>query len=226
MCGRFVAATDPDGLVRFFTIDERKTDDVPPSYNVAPTDRVHAVAGHAGARYLVAFRWGLIPPWAESPAVGARMINARAETAATKPAFREALKRRRCLIPADGFFEWHKRADGTKSPHFITQADGHPLAFAGLWETWRDCTQPDAPPLRSCTILTRAAVGDITRLHDRMPVALPADAWDVWLDGETDMHQVADLVRLPPPDLVFHPVTDRVNKVANNDPTLIEPVAA
>ena len=226
MCGRFVAMTDPEGLVRFFTIDERKTDDIPPSYNVAPTDTISAVAAHDDKRYLVAFRWGLVPSWADSPAVGARMINARAETAADKPAFRDAIRRRRCLIPADGFYEWQKRPDGTKVPHFITAAAHEPLAFAGLWETWRDRTLPDAPPLRSCTILTRPAVGDITRLHDRMPVALPRDAWDAWLDADTPLPQVQDVVRSTPPALRFHPVTDRVNKVANNDPQLLDPVAA
>src|SRR5688500_9258472 len=185
MCGRFVSALDPDGLVKFFVIDDRKDDDLPPSYNVAPTDPVRAVAAHQDHRYLVTFRWGLVPRWAESPKVAATMINARAETAAGKPAFRDALRRRRCLIPADGFYEWTKAPDGTKLPHFITPAEGGLLAFAGLWETWRDNADPEAPPLRSCTILTRAAQGSVTELHDRMPLALPRDAWDFWLAADT-----------------------------------------
>ncbi|HVM18615.1 MAG TPA: SOS response-associated peptidase [Egibacteraceae bacterium] len=219
MCGRFVAATDPDGLVRFFTIDERKDDDLPPSYNVAPTDPVRAVAAHAGRRYLVTFRWGLVPHWAESPKLAATMINARAETVATKPAFRDALRRRRCLIPADGFYEWKAGDDGVKVPHFIRSADGAPLAFAGLWETWRDA---DGRPLKSCTIVTRAAQGPVTDLHDRMPLALPSAAWSPWLDAATGAEEVTALLHSEPPRLRFHAVTTRVNAVRNNDPTLIE----
>ena len=126
MCGRFVALSDPDGLVRFFVVDERRTDDLPPNYNVAPTDPVHAVAPHDNKRYLVTFRWGLVPHWSDSPATAAKMINARAETAASKPAYREALRRRRCLIPAAGFYEWQVAPDGTKIPHFIHRPDGAP----------------------------------------------------------------------------------------------------
>jgi putative SOS response-associated peptidase YedK len=225
MCGRFVALSDPDGLVKFFTIDERKADDVPPNYNVAPTDPVYAVAAHDERRYLVSFRWGLVPHWAESPKVAATMINARAETAATKPAFRDALKRRRCLIPASGFYEWTKAADGSKLPHFITPADGGLLAFAGLWETWRDRQNPDAPPLRSCTILTRAADGPVTQLHDRMPLALPAGAWDAWLDADSSAGEVKALLHAEPPALDFRRVSTRVNAVANNDAELLAPVA-
>ena len=224
MCGRFVAATDPDGLVKFFTIDERKTDDLPPSYNVAPTDPVYAVAAHDARRFLVSFRWGLVPHWADSPKVAATMINARAETAAEKPAFRDALRRRRCLIPADGFYEWTKAADGTKQPHFITADGGGLLAFAGLWETWRNKDNPDGAPLRSCTILTRAAQGPVTELHHRMPLALPPDAWDAWLDQDTAAGEVTALLHSEPPPLSFRPVSTRVNAVANNDEELLAPV--
>lgn len=225
MCGRFVAATDPDGLVRFFTIDERKDDDLPPSYNVAPTDPVRAVAAHEGRRLLVTFRWGLVPHWAESPKVAATMINARAESVATKPAFRDALGRRRCLIPADGFYEWTKSADGKKIPHFISRPDGNPLALAGVWETWRDKADPDAPPLRSCSIITRAAEGPVTELHDRMPLVLPAEAWSPWLDRETSSEEVTALLHADVPALQLRTVSTRVNAVANNDPELLEPVA-
>ena len=224
MCGRFVAATDPDGLVKFFTIDERKTDDLPPSYNVAPTDPVYAVAAHDSRRFLVSFRWGLVPHWAESPKVAATMINARAETAAEKPAFRDALRRRRCLIPADGFYEWTKRPDGTKQPHFITADAGGILAFAGLWETWRNPGHPDDPPLRSCTILTRAAEGPVTSLHHRMPLALDTDAWSAWLDHDAPAAEVTALLHSEPPALSFRPVSTRVNAVANNDADLLAPV--
>jgi putative SOS response-associated peptidase YedK len=221
MCGRFVSASDPDGLVRFFVIDERKTDDLPPSYNVAPTDPVYAVAAHHERRYLVSFRWGLVPHWAESPATGAKMINARAETAAEKPAYRDALRRRRCLIPADGFYEWRKDAGGAKTPHFIHRPDEQPIAFAGLWETWRDASDPQAPPLKTCTILTRPAVEHLQVLHDRMPVTLAPETWDDWLDPETPPPAVQLLLRTPPPPLTFRPVSDQVNSVRNNGPQLL-----
>jgi putative SOS response-associated peptidase YedK len=218
MCGRFVSASDSDGLVRFFVIDERKTDDLPPSYNVAPTDPVYAVAAHDDRRYLVSFRWGLVPHWAESPATAAKMMNARAETAADKPAYREALRRRRCLIPADGFYEWRRDPAGTKTPHFIHRPDEQPIAFAGLWETWRDKTDPQAPPLKTCTILTRPAVLDLQVLHDRMPVTLPPDTWDAWLDNGTPLPAVQDLLRTTPPPLTFRAVSQQVNSVRNNGP--------
>jgi putative SOS response-associated peptidase YedK len=226
MCGRFVALTDPDGLVKFFVIDERRDDDLGPNYNVAPTDPIRAVAAHEDKRFLVTFRWGLVPRWADSPKVAATMINARAETVATKPAFRDALRRRRCLIPADGFYEWRTNEAGVKVPHFIHAADGAPLAFAGLWETWRDREDPDRPPLRTCTIITRAAEGPVTALHDRMPLALPRNEWSTWLAADATQSETVALLHAPAADLVFHPVSTRVNAVANNDPTLLEPVAA
>ena len=221
MCGRFVSASDADGLVRFFVIDERKTDDLPPSYNVAPTDPVYAVAAHDQRRYLVSFRWGLVPHWADSRATAAKMINARAETAAEKPAFREALRRRRCLIPADGFYEWRKDASGAKTPHFIHRPDEQPLALAGLWETWRDPADPQAPPLKTCAILTRPAVEQLRVLHDRQPVTLSADTWGDWLDADAALPVVQELLRAPPPELAFRPVSDQVNSVRNNGPQLL-----
>lgn len=224
MCGRFVAISDPDGLVKFFTIDERKADDLPPSYNVAPTDPVYAVAEHDKRRLLVTFRWGLVPHWAHSPKVAATMINARAETVADKPAFRDSLRRRRCLIPADGFYEWTKDAQGGKQPHFITAAEDGPLALAGLWATWRDPEDPDAPPLKSCTIVTRSAEGPVTALHDRMPLALTPQDWGAWLDPETSAGEVTALLHAEPPALRFRPVSRRVNAVANNDADLLETV--
>lgn len=224
MCGRFVAATDPEGLVRFFTVDDRRVDDLAPNYNVAPTDTVPAVAEHDGRRHLVGFRWGLIPAWAASASVGARMINARAETMGTKPAFRESVRRRRCLIAADGYYEWQTSPDGRKAPYFIFRADGAPLAFAGLWATWRDRANGHTLPVRTCTIVTRGAVAQVRQLHDRMPVALPADLWAPWLDPSTSVAEIEDLVRAEPPSLAFRRVSDRVNRVANNDPGLLEPL--
>jgi putative SOS response-associated peptidase YedK len=223
MCGRFVALSDPDGLVKFFTIDERQAEELPPSYNVAPTDPVYAVAAHCDRRYLVTFRWGLVPHWAESRKVAATMINARAESVASKPAFRDALRRRRCLIPADGFYEWTRNEQGDKQPHFISSAEGGPLAFAGLWETWRDPADPQAPPLKSCTIVTRPAEGPVTALHDRMPLALGSRDWSAWLDAATSQQEVTALLHADPPALQFRPVSMRVNAVANNDPELLQP---
>ena len=226
MCGRFVALSDPDGLVKFFVIDERRDDDLPPNFNVAPTDPIRAVAAHDDKRFLVTFRWGLVPRWADSRKVAATMINARAETVATKPAFRDALRRRRCLIPADGFYEWCVNDAGEKVPHFIRSPDSTPLAFAGLWETWRDQNDPERPPLRTCTVITRAAEGPVTALHDRMPLVLAPDDWATWLAADATQQETVALLQAPPAELVFHPVSTRVNAVANNDATLLDPVAA
>ncbi|CAN5862190.1 SOS response-associated peptidase [soil metagenome] len=221
MCGRFVAASDPDQFAAWFDVDDRRTDELPASYNVAPTMSVYAVSEHREQRYLVSFRWGLVPTWADDPKVGSRMINARRESIADKPAYRTALRRRRCIIPADGFYEWQKHPHG-KTPYYIHRADGRPLAFAGLWEGWK---QPDGEWLRTCTIITGAADERLTDLHPRMPIALPPDAWDVWLDrDEQRPDAVLDLLAHPDvTDLTWHPVADLVNNVRNDDATLIEP---
>jgi putative SOS response-associated peptidase YedK len=226
MCGRFVSMSDPDGIVRFFTVDDRKADDLPARWNVAPTDEIYSVVEHDGSRLLVTFRWGLVPAWADDPKIGSRMINARAETAAEKPAFRTALARRRCLIPADGFYEWTATPEGGRQPHFIHHAGGTQLAFAGLWETWRDDSQPEAPPLRTCTILTTEAAGPIRALHHRMPVVLAPSRWGDWLDRDlSDARHAASVLEVLDPDLlVHHPVGTDVNSVRNDRPDLIQPV--
>lgn len=226
MCGRFVAVTDPDGLARFMVVDERKAPDLEPNYNVAPTQQVHAVAEHDDRRHLVAFRWGLVPSWAKDPRIGNRLINARSESVATKNAFRSPLRKRRCLIPVDGFYEWQRNEGGGKVPHLIYRADGAPLAFAGLWSVWQDPEEPDAEPLRTCTILTTGANDMMRRLHDRMPVILEPDAWDRWLDRDTqDPAEIADL--LVPADsrlLGAYPVSAEVNNPRNNHEGLLEPI--
>lgn len=228
MCGRFVAAADPDGLARFFVVDERVgDDDVAPSYNVAPTEAVRAVVEHHDKRWLTAFRWGLVPYWADDPRIGNKMINARAESAPDKPAFRDAVQRRRCLIAADGFYEW-QRHNGGKVPHFVARADGNPMAFAGLWAVWRDPNAPDdVEPLRSCTILTADAGPDIRELHPRQPVVLEPDAWDAWLDRDLrDPDAVRDLLAgSPAGTLRAYPVSPRVNDPKVKDASLIEPAA-
>lgn len=225
MCGRFVAASDPQGVLRFFTIDERKTDDLPPSWNVAPTDTVAAVVEHDDRRLLVAFRWGLVPSWAADAKVGARMINARAETLSDRPAYRDAVVRRRCIIPADGFYEWQRRPDGSRQAYFVSRADGAPMAFAGLWSVWRG--GDDGEPLRTCTIVTTSASPVIADIHDRQPVILERDDWAAWLDrDERDPGAVRHLLRPSDPEvLALRPVGADVGNVRNNHPGLIEAVA-
>ena len=237
MCGRFVAASPPLLLADHFGVDEVRVsgDDVPPpSWNVAPTERVLAVAEHGGRRLLGAFRWGLVPAWAPDPSGGARMINARAETLADKPAFREAFARRRCLVPADGFYEWRLTTGGAKQPVYISASPsggGGPsvLAFAGLWESWRDPSlPPTAPPLRTCTIVTTSANDRLASLHDRMPVVLPPSAWSAWLDpGEHDKGFLRSLLVPAPDDLLeLRDASRLVNDVRNKGPEVLDPEAA
>jgi putative SOS response-associated peptidase YedK len=157
MCGRYLATTGQNDLLRLFDVDDLRADPLDPNPNVAPTEDVPAVVEHHGRRVLVTLRWGLIPSWAPDRRVASRLINARAETVTEKPAFRSAFERRRCLLPADGWYEWERAADGTRRPWRIAPPDGGPLAFAGLWEVWRDPTEPGAPLLRTCTVLTTTA---------------------------------------------------------------------
>jgi putative SOS response-associated peptidase YedK len=225
MCGRFVSASSPDEIARYFDAEAPEAL-LEPSYNVAPTNDVYAVLDDGGVRRLDAFHWGLVPIWAKDPRQGSKMINARAETLAAKNAYKPAFKRRRCIIPADGFYEWKKiPGQKTKQPHFIHRPDGEPLAFAGLWEVWRG---PDkqGDPLRSCTIVTTSANETMQPLHDRMPVILPASAWEEWLDPANDDIETLGklLVPAPPELIVTHPVSTEVNSVRNKGAELIEPV--
>jgi putative SOS response-associated peptidase YedK len=234
MCGRFVATTTPARLADYLRVDDVRTEALEPSWNVAPTDPVYAVAAtrpkaqdgdqDGPRRLLGAYKWGLVPFWAKDPGVGSRMINARAETLETK--FRRTLERRRCLIPADGFYEWEKREDGTKQPWFIHRADGAPMVFAGLWELWRPKQDPDADPLRTCSIVTTTANDLVARIHDRMPAVIAPRDWELWLDREiTDAGAVRHL--LAPADarqFEMFEVTTKVNNVRNNGGELIEPL--
>jgi putative SOS response-associated peptidase YedK len=176
MCGRYSLTTPTEALVALFAAGP--LEGFSPRYNIAPTQLVPAVRMSEGERAWAWLRWGLIPSWAKDPAIGNRMINARAETVADKPAFRAALRRRRCLLPADGFYEWEKR-DGAKQPYHIALADRAPFAFAGLWEHW----QGDEA-IESCTILTTAANRRLAPIHPRMPVILAPEHYDIWLDTE------------------------------------------
>ena len=237
MCGRYTSTSSPAQLAAVFAVDEVKVDELPLRYNVAPTQDVYAVAerrpksaGETPIRQLGAFRWGLVPSWAKDPSVGNKMINARAETIETKGAYKRALGRRRCIIPADAFYEWQPRGaggkKGNKLPYVIRHRDGSPLAFAGLWELWRPPDDPDAPPVRSCVIITTEANDVVAPIHDRMPVILPPAVWDRWLDPANDDLQAIKglLVPAPSADFEVYPVSTRVNGVANEGPELIEPL--
>lgn len=225
MCGRYVSASPPDELARYFQA-EPPEQALEPRYNVAPTSDVYAVRARDGHRRMGTLRWGLIPAWAKDIAVGNRMINARAETVASKSAFRRPLERRRCLLPADGFYEWRKvPGSKAKQPYYVQRADGEPVAFAGLWERWSDPAVDQAPPIYSCCLITTAPNAEMARIHDRMPVLLPPASWDHWLDREvTDPDRLVPLLR-PAPDglLEVRAVSTEVNNVRNEGPQLVDP---
>ena len=196
---------------------------LPPRYNIAPTQAVATVVTeNDGSRVLRLMRWGLIPAWAKDPSIGSRMINARSETLAEKPSYRNALKRRRCLVVADGFYEWQKQPGGGKVPMFITLKDRQPFGFAGLYETW---TEPESgESLVTCTIVTGPANAFMAPIHERMPMILSPEAYDVWLDPqEMKSERVLELLKPYPADqFAAYPVSTRVNTPANDDPALIE----
>ncbi len=223
MCGRFVQERSITEVSELFDA-EPMADDLGPRYNVAPTDpAVVVVERPGGPRGVTVFHWGLIPHWADSPASASRHINARLETVATSPAFRDALARRRCIVPADAFFEW-TRAGAKRQPHLIRRDDRRPLAFAGLWSSWR--ARPDAEPRRTFTIITTRANESIAPLHDRMPVALDPADWARWLDPtpRPDGELLAMLERSDDEAYETFPVQPLVNNVRNQGPALIERV--
>jgi len=223
MCGRFVQAQDPATYAEFFgaaPVENLETAAL--SYNVAPTNRIYAIAEHDGGRLLGRFRWGLIPFWAKESGIGSRHINARAETIDSKAAFRDSFVSRRCLIPADGFFEWERRPGG-KLPHYIYRVDGDPLALAGLWASWRDPETDER--VVSCTIITTEPNELVARVHDRMPVVLPSATWDRWLDRDFSEAGVLLEMLKPAADVLGeHPVSMLVNSVRNNLPGCIVPL--
>lgn len=230
MCGRYVSKSQPDEIAKYFDAALSETVAAAPpaeNYNVAPTSNVLVVVERGDHRVLDVARWGLVPFWAKDVKVGARMINARAETLGEKPAFKRAFARKRCILPVDGFYEW-KAIPGQKrkQPVYIHRADGDRFAFAGLWELWHDPNAPDDPPLLSCTIITGRANEKIAPVHDRMPVMLPPDAWDRWLDPTFhDTTALAELFVPAPASLIeLHAVSPAVNNVRNRAPELIDPV--
>jgi putative SOS response-associated peptidase YedK len=221
MCGRYTLKTSVDELAEWFDLDENPSL-LTPSYNVAPTQEVAAVVEEDEQRKLGVFRWGLIPSWAKDPSIGNRMINARAETVSEKPSFRSAFKKRRCLIVADGFYEWQKTHNG-KQPFYIRMKDSSPFAFAGLWETW----DGEGEEIRSCSIITTDANDLMDEIHHRMPVILPRENYGAWLDpGFEEKEALTDLLRPYLSDgMEAYPVSRRVNKPSNNEPSVVEPAA-
>ncbi|GAB2753012.1 SOS response-associated peptidase [Kitasatospora kifunensis] len=239
MCGRFVSTTGPQDLVSLFGVtrwDPAETLD--PSWNVAPTDPVWAVLERLDrdtgelARQLRPLRWGLVPSWAKDPSVGARMINARSETVHEKPAFRKAFATRRCLLPADGYYEWVAiaAAEGKKAykqPYYLTPADNSLMAMAALYEFWRDPTRPDHDPLAwltTTTVITTQARDDAGRVHDRMPLTIDQDDFATWLDPAlTETAELRSLLRTPADGhLTVRPVSTAVNSVRNNGAQLLD----
>lgn len=239
MCGRFVSSSSSERIAEFFGA-AYEGDDLEPSFNVAPTNDVYAVVDRSGERQLTTYRWGLVPSWAKDVKIGSKMINARAETIAEKPAFKGLFRKHRLIVPMDGFYEW-RQGDQTspttgkpvKTPLFIHRRDDEPLAVAGLWAAWRDPSAPLDPEsgeavwLHTCTVITTAANDTMRPVHDRMPVLLRRSTWSEWLDPTNQ--DVVGLQRLlvpAPKDLLtMHEVSTAVNNVRNKGAELAEPVA-
>lgn len=227
MCGRYVSSSTPDELATYFDADPPAEAAMRPSWNVAPTNDVYVILDDGGTRQVAAHHWGLVPIWAKDPKIGNRMINARAEGLADKNAYKRAFRSRRCIVPADGFYEWRKvPGQKAKQPYLIRRADGDPLALAGLWEEWRGPARDGAERLRSTTIITTTPNELMATIHDRMPVILPPSAWDRWLDPQVDdLDELADLlVPAPSEILTMHPVSTDVNNVRNDGAQLVEPI--
>ena len=214
MCGRYTLTTSLDDLVEEFHVTSVVLEEYRPRYNLAPGQMAPAVVrGREGIR-LGELRWGLVPHWVENPSARDKHVNARSETVATHPVFREAFRRRRCLIPADGFYEWSE-----EGPHWIHRTDLGLMAFAGLWERWRPA--PESEPLRTFCILTAPATGPLGHIHHRMPVVIPAEARAAWLDAEASTSALQELLHTSADGLVSWPVSKLVNSVAFDDPTCI-----
>ena len=222
MCGRFSITGDLDFYAEYFGVDDVVTEPLGKSWNVAPTDPVYVISEREGERRLGSMKWGLVPHWAND--TKSIHINARAETVATTAAFRDSFARKRCLIPADGFYEWEPPADG-RTPHWVYRADGHPMVFAGIWASRLD---PETQEWhRTCSIITAAAEGTIAEIHDRMPVSLIPEVWDPWLDRDlTDPEVATGLLQMIDSETIMEHVVSRdVNSVKNNRPGLNEKIA-
>jgi len=222
MCGRFVSSSAPDEIARYFDADETSEQALEhqPNFNTAPTTDVFVVYQDGATRRLDAFHWGLVPRWAKDLSIGNRMINARAETVASKPSFRSAFAKRRCIVPVDGFYEWKAPPPGEKKkqPYFIHRPDGEPYAFAGLWEQWKGPDRDGSEvTVRSTTIITCGANDAMSAIHDRMPVILPPSEWATWLAPEVADTDLLGKFLVPAPDglITMHPVSTDVNSVRN-----------
>jgi putative SOS response-associated peptidase YedK len=218
MCGRYASSRRPEDLVSYFEVEDPPEEELAPSWNVAPTDPVYAVVqSREGARQLRVLRWGLVPSWSKDAKGGARMINARSESVREKPAFRKAWTSRRCLVPADGYYEW-KQEGNAKQPFYLSTPD--PLAMAGLYEHWKN---PDGEWLSTCTVITTTAPDELGEIHDRAPLLVPREHWAVWLD-----RSVADpgdlLIPGVPGVLDAWPVGTAVGNVRNNGGDLVVPL--
>ncbi len=222
MCGRYVITSSPAAIRALFGYPELPN--FPPRYNVAPTQPVPVVRLHEGKRQFVLMRWGLIPAWVKDPKAFSLLINARSDSVIEKPAFRNAMRRRRCLIPADGFYEW-KEAGGRKQPYFVHLKSGEPFGFAGLWETW---TGPNGEEIDTAAIVTTTANCTLSAVHERMPVILPPEAFDLWLDCAKVDAQTAAALLAPARDDLFaaYEISSAVNRVANDSAALLAPAAA
>jgi putative SOS response-associated peptidase YedK len=253
MCGRFVSTNSAEDVANYFGASleppESGGPELVPNFNVAPTDDVLAVVADGGVHHgplhkaVRTFQWGLVPIWAKDAKIGASMINARAETVAEKAAFKSVFRKYRCIIPMDGFYEWQappatgvgpgtnwpvgKNGKLVKQPKYVRRVDGEPLAVAGLWSAWRDKNGPrDAPWLHTCTVITTSANATMAAIHDRMPVILPATAWEQWLDpAASDVESLQQLL-VPAPEslLTIRTVSTLVNNVRNRGAELIDPV--
>ncbi len=250
MCGRFVSSSGAEDIAKYFDVDEvsEQALEHEPNFNTAPTTDVFVVYADGSSRRLDTFHWGLVPRWAKDLKIGNRLINARAESVAEKPSFRAAFKRRRCILPVDGFYEWNKPEGATaKQPWYIHRSDGEPYAFAGLWEEWHGKLPTDADvagdakgepngsgepenegdevTVRSTTIITGSPNEKMSELHHRMPVILPASAWAEWLDPDTDAAELGKFLVPAPPELItFHPVSREVNNVRNKGEHLTDEI--
>lgn len=222
MCGRFAQASPPEALARLFRLPVTAVPRYQPRYNLAPTQPALVLRLHPHTKQpeLTFLTWGLVPSWAQDPNIGKKLINARAETIADKPAFRAAFRRRRCLIPIDGFYEW-KKTGKTKQPYYFTSQYNLPMAIAGLWEHWE---APDGSVIESFTLITTEANDLVRPIHHRMPAILPAAAFDQWLHPATDLAALKALLRSPYPAdrLAKRLVSARVNSPAYDDASLIE----
>jgi putative SOS response-associated peptidase YedK len=238
VCGRFVSSSSPERIAAYFGADVA-VESLGQNFNVAPTNDIYGVVADAdGHREVQAFMWGLLPVWAKERKIGQKMINARSETIAEKPAFKGVFKKHRCIIPMDGFYEWAPGLEGgprtkagklAKRPHYIHRVDGEPLAVAGIWSAWRDKTEgPDAPWLHTASVITTQANATMEPVHDRMPVVLPRAMWDMWLDPTNQQIDMLAGLLVPAPDdlLVMHEVSTDVNNVRNKGEHLVDPLPA